>query len=43
MKQETKEWLDSIEVTDTTSTLERLKEIREQTRREVEEENKLKL
>ena len=40
MKKDMQEWLDLIEVVDTTPTLERLKEIREQARRELEEENK---
>ena len=43
MTQEMRTWLDTIEITDTSETLTRLAEIREQARNEVEEENRKKV
>jgi hypothetical protein len=43
MKKEHIEYLETIEVTDTTATLTHLKQIREDAKREVEQENQLKL
>ena len=40
MTQEMRNWLDSVEITDTSETLNRLEVIKEQARNEVEEENK---
>jgi hypothetical protein len=43
MTNETRAWLDTIEPTDTSATLERIVQIKEQAKREVEEETRNKL